>query len=141
MSINKTILIFMMVSCVLVCIIAYSPKSYQPYAYSEWTPTITNGANVSTSTAHSGNYIRIGNKVIFSVIVDVNPTAGLTSTAIDVSLPIASNFNSVYDASGTNSGDDGSVLADGTNDRLDVDFVSNVSGDQVIGITGTYWIK
>lgn len=133
---NKLILISF-----IFIIIAFSPKAYDPSSFGTWTPTITSTTNVSSNTPHSGNYIRIGNKVIFSSEIDITPTSGSTNTSFNASLPIPSNFTTLYDASGTNSGHIGTVLSDATNDVLTVTFTSEVSGAQTITINGTYWIK
>lgn len=126
---------------VIFALVLISYKSYFPYSHGEWTPTITNGANVSTSTPHSGNYVRIGNKVMFSGQIDVTPTLAATATDFEISLPIASNFTSIYDANGVNSGSTGAVAADATDDRLSAGFVSEIAGTQSINISGIYWIK
>lgn len=58
---------------------------------STYTPTITNGTNVAASTARLCGYIRIGDTVMVSGQVDIDPTATGT-TQWTISLPVASNF-------------------------------------------------
>jgi len=101
-----------------------------------YTPTLTNGSNVSSSTAGTGSYIRIGNQV--TGYVDFIATGSSTALGdIGVSLPIASNFDSSTDVSGslgiprtgesTTSNGVAALNADTTNDRFAV-VPSLVSG-------------
>lgn len=97
----------------------------------EYTPTLTNGANVAASTPHISNYVRVGNYVVVAFAIDVDPTlAGPTATALGISLPIASDFSLSTDCAG--SGVSGAVFAqagmvsgDAANNRAQLDFVAN----------------
>lgn len=86
-----------------------------------YTPTLTNVTNVSASTAYQCRYLRIGNVVTVSGRLDVDPTAaGLLE--VGISLPIASNFTTVQQCSGTAaseivSGQSAAFYSDTTNDR------------------------
>lgn len=66
----------------------------------EYTPTITNGTNVTSSTAELTQYTRVGNRVTISGTFSMTcTTAGITSSAV-ISIPYASAFTSSVQASG-----------------------------------------
>jgi hypothetical protein len=54
-----------------------------------YTPTLTNGTNVSSSTAYVCQWKRVGNVVTVSGRVDIDPTA-TGATVLGISLPVAS---------------------------------------------------
>lgn len=66
-----------------------------------YTPTLTNVANVTASTAYVAQYMRVGNVVTVSGRVDVQPTAAATQTDLDLSIPIASAFAATEQVGGT----------------------------------------
>lgn len=95
-----------------------------------YTPTITNGTNVASSTAYSCQYMRVGNVVTITGYFAVALTAANTSSLIDISLPIASAFSGSRQAAGTavyasstvaNSGY-GAISSEATNDRIQIRF-------------------
>lgn len=55
-----------------------------------YTPTLTNVANVTASTAYALGFIRIRNNVIVFGRVDIQPTVATTFTKLRLSLPFAS---------------------------------------------------
>lgn len=63
--------------------------------------TITNGANVATSASAACYYHREGDNVFVFGRVTVDPTAANTITVLGLSLPIASNFTTVNQLTGT----------------------------------------
>jgi len=65
-----------------------------------YTPTPTNVTNVAASTVYLTTYTRIGNHVIVSGKIDIDPTASGAATVLRLSLPIASNFTTAEDAGG-----------------------------------------
>lgn len=65
-----------------------------------WTPTLTNTTNVAASVAHLCQYMRIGDEVLVSGVVEIDPTSA-AAVVLKMSLPIASNFQDTEDASGT----------------------------------------
>lgn len=87
-----------------------------------YTPSLYNGTNVAASGLNADfMYIRIGNIVIVSGSITIDPTATGT-TELGISLPIASNLGTSYDlnGNGTNPGATDqilSIIADTTNDR------------------------
>lgn len=98
-----------------------------------YTPTLTNGANVTSSTAYSCHYERNGNEVTVYGTIDIETTAGIgTITNIDISLPIASNIGASQDLSGTINSSASANEAFGTiagsvaNDRAQVSFSAGI---------------
>lgn len=65
-----------------------------------YAPTLTNVTNVASSSPRTTRYIRIGDMVWVYGYVQINPSA-LGQVELGMSLPIASNFTSVYDCGGT----------------------------------------
>lgn len=93
-----------------------------------YTPTLTNTANISASTAYKSQWMRVGNVVTVSGKVDITGTITLTSTTLGISLPVASNLANEQDLAGTAfcptvAGNGAAILADGTNDRATLKFV------------------
>lgn len=111
-------------------------------AFGNYTPTLVNSTNVASSTAFVWQYIRVGNVVTVSGQVNVDTTA--TGTAqIFASIPIASNFATATELAGvgTNAlGDSMRLLADATNDRVQIDFTASSALNQACTISFTYSI-
>lgn len=118
---------------------ANSPTGTSPQyiASGTYTPTITNGTNVSASTARKSQWIRVGNVVTASITVTTTQTNVSAVTDIGVSLPIASNLAVTYDLAGTGfrydaAGGGGStirVIGDATNDRASLTWISNTAAN------------
>jgi hypothetical protein len=96
-----------------------------------YTPTLTNGTNVASSTTTVAQYIRIGNQVTVYGTVQVTPTTTpATATSLGISLPIASNFAAASNLIGVlsdyaNIGYKSALLeADATNDRAVINFIA-----------------
>lgn len=86
-----------------------------------YTPTLTNTTNVAASTAYECQYARIGDVVIVSGKVDVDPTAA-ASTVLTISLPVASNLANPEQLAGTAfcpaiAGQGAAIVGDATNDK------------------------
>lgn len=112
-------------------------------AHGKYTPTLTNVANLAASTAYECQYIRVGNTITVSGKVDVDPTLAVTSTQLGISLPVASNFGAAEDCAGTAfsptiSGMGAAILADTTNDRAQMQFVSSDTNSNAMYFTFTY---
>lgn len=93
-----------------------------------YTPTLTSVANVTASTAYQAQYLRVGNTVLVSGKVDVDPTAA-AATTLGISLPIASNFGAIEDCGGTAAapgvaGQSAGITADAVNDRAQMQWVA-----------------
>jgi len=108
-----------------------------------YTPTLTNTLNVASSTAATCQYMRVGNVVTVSGVVNIDATA-TGDTAIGFSLPIASNFGSssqcggVFTKSFAASTNAGGIYADSTNDRAIFRIDSDTTADQSYTFTFTY---
>ncbi len=68
--------------------------------YGAYTPTLTNTANLSASTAYPCQYMQVGTVVTVSGRVDVDPTTITTLTQLKISLPVSSNFTQSYQCGG-----------------------------------------
>lgn len=124
-------------------------KRWEPSTYNgsngPFTPTITNGTNVASSTARLCRMLMMGNIVFCSGHVTIDPTAAV-QTDWYMSLPIPSNFTSAYDASGSFTslsgvGITGIIFADAVNDRLKFDGVAALTAAQDVGFSAAYTIK
>ncbi|UQM93923.1 minor tail protein [Stenotrophomonas phage vB_Sm_QDWS359] len=109
-----------------------------------YTPALTNGANVASSTAYAIQWSRVGNVVTVSGRVDVTPTAAAdTTTRVDVALPVPSNMVNTFEASGAGSAGFRPVVvsADATNDRIILQFQAASTSSTVLSFTATYLVK
>lgn len=59
-----------------------------------YTPTLTNGVNITAETQALAQWMRVGNVVTVSGGMQLDPTAAATLTTFNLSLPIASNLTS-----------------------------------------------
>lgn len=112
--------------------IAYTTDipSVPTLANGTYTPTLTNVANLSASTAYECQYSRNGNVVTVSGKVDIDPTLTATSTQLGISLPVASNLGAEEDCAGTAfcqsiAGMGAAILGDATNNRAQLQFVAS----------------
>lgn len=100
-----------------------------PIETGTWSPTLTNVNNISSSSASNGFYVRVLNVVIVFGSISVTPTLTNTASLLRVSLPIASNFTSAYQAqgNGTSPGANPTIVSIGsyaTDDVLNFNFTS-----------------
>jgi hypothetical protein len=114
-----------------------------------YTPTLTNGAGVTSSTAGTGMYQRVGNIVTGFVDYTATGTTEGVSGTVGVSLPIASNFTAATDVFGgygvARSGETiaslEAVSADTTNDRFTVVATLTDLSARTVRIDFQYIIK
>lgn len=117
--------------------IAYSGLSGLPTlpVGGTYTPTLTNTTNIAASAVTGAfQYARIANIVIVGGNITIDPTAA-GATDLGISIPIASNFTGVTDASGSGTAQStntvGNFVADAANDRVAMTFqavsLANVS--------------
>lgn len=117
---------------------AVTGTTNQFIASGTYTATLTNVTNVANSSGGQSVWVRVGNVVTVSGTALIDPTAANTSTELGVSLPIASGFTATTDCLGVATTDNhpaggdigvasARVLADATNDRASIQFVSNDS--------------
>lgn len=111
-----------------------------------YTVTFTNVANLDAGPGvSSATYFRIGDTVHVSGKVTINPTITATSTKIGVTIPVASNFSSSGQLAGTAAcptivGMSAAVLADTTNDRAQIEFISSDVNSNDLYFTFTYQV-
>lgn len=106
------------------CVVRFGYPATPPYS-STWTPTLTNVANLTNSTAFLCQFARVGSCVTVSGRFSATITAANTLTQMRMSLPIASNFANDFEVGGTaaqliNGGTNEAVAiyADTTNNEL-----------------------
>jgi len=113
-----------------------------------YTPTFTNVSNVASTTLRSARYMRVGNVVSVAIQVAIATTAAApTATQMRVTVPIASNFTTDYQASGggarfrsTAANEALYIETDSTNNELDVYFYSTITSASDTSIHFTYEI-
>lgn len=110
-----------------------------------YTPTLTNSANLSASTARQCTYMRVGNTVTVAGQVDIDPTTTATITTLGISLPVASNFTTAFQAGGSANAigvaDAGAgIQSDATNDRITLQYVCTDVTNHTMTFTFTYQV-
>ena len=66
-----------------------------------YTPSLTNVGNIGSSTSAVFQYMQIGSVVTVSGVVSITPNATGAGISLGVSLPVASNFTTTTQCSGT----------------------------------------
>jgi len=110
-----------------------------------YTPTLTNVGNASASTAYECQYLRVGNTVVVSGRVDVDPTLTVTSTQLGITIPIASNFGTTQDCAGTAfcnaiAGQGAAIFADTGNDRAQMEWIAGDVTNQALFFIFAYQV-
>lgn len=110
-----------------------------------WTPTLTNVANLDGSTAFQCQYTRGATAVTGACRVSINPTFLGSSTQLGITLPVASNFGAIEDASGSCmapgiAGQGAAISADATNDRMVMEFIAVDNTDQPMTCSFSYQV-
>lgn len=108
-----------------------------------YTPVLTNVTNVSASTAYACQWMQVGDVVTVSGRVDVDPITTATSTQVGISLPRTSNFANIQDCAGVAAasaiaGQSAAILADTTNNRAQMQWISGDVANQAMYFTLTY---
>lgn len=126
---------------------AVTGTTNQYVASGTYTPTVTGVTNYTSSTPRAAQWMRVGNVVTVSAQIDVTTTAASAQATIGVSLPIASSLANSWELVGTmvqtsTAGTTypvGTVNADATNDRANVDWTTTSSGvARTMTLTFTY---
>jgi hypothetical protein len=105
-----------------------------------YTPTLTNTTNITASTANTTYYTRVGNMVMVSGRVSIDPTAA-GSITLGVSLPIASDIsNNCWGVCNNQQGDAIAVTSDNTNDRASFIGVVADAANRVYSFTFQYQV-
>lgn len=115
-----------------------------PTASGTYTPTLTGVTNVSSSTAYSCQYMRVGDVVTVSGKVDITPTA-IGAVSLRMSLPVASAIANVNECAGvispntTTAGlNPGAIFGDVANDSALAGIVAASTGGIAWYFTFTY---
>lgn len=113
-----------------------------------WTPTVSTTTNVASSAPKSGQWSRIGDRVHFSVRVDITPDAGSTLTIFEISLPVASNLsdqnNAIASGAWLRGGNVNAVhvVGNATNDTMKAQFTTDASTSaHVVNFSGMYRVE
>jgi hypothetical protein len=116
-----------------------------------YSPTVTNVLNVSgCSSGTTTSYLRVGNTVTVSGVVDSCSAAASGPVGVAVSLPVASNFTVLSDAAGVGAASGSTAIARGVaavimsdtaNDRVDILSTATASGLFTLFYTFTYTVK
>lgn len=110
-----------------------------------YTPTLTNVANLDASTAYASQWVRLGNVITVSGRVDIDPALAATSTQLGISLPVASALSAAEQCAGTAfasgiAGQGAAILADATNDRAQLQYISADVTNQAMYFHFTYLV-
>jgi hypothetical protein len=115
-----------------------------------WTPTATLGTNVAAATPGSMHYARIGDEVFFAGRITIDPTAA-GFCALELTLPIASDFTSLTDAAGVFNAigvtgvattvDTGAIEGSVANNTLVLSFHTTDTANRAYYISGAYQVK
>lgn len=130
----------------------YASSAWKEVAYTSdfadgtYKPTLTNVANVDSSSAYTCQYMQVGSTVTVSGKINIDPTTSLaTATQVGFTVPVASNFTTAYNAAGTVYSADGQqaaiIRSDATNDRAEVYFLSGINTVQQFYFTFTYRVQ
>lgn len=110
-----------------------------------YTPTIASVANVSASTARQCTYSRVGNTVTVGGQCDIDPGSADILTTFSLTLPVSSNFTTVYQGGGTacgapngGRGDPGTIQANSTSDKIEISFFPYAATNRTVYFTFTY---
>lgn len=116
----------------------------------EYTPTLYLGTNASSplTVPYTVTYCVTDDVVSMGGHFDIDPTlATPTTTVITMSLPVASDFTNLLDASGTfvsasgATNQLGGILADDVNDRIKMAYYASNVNPNTFSFTAMYKIK
>ena len=127
---------------------AVTGTTNQYIASGTYTPTANSFTNVTAATPSTFQWIRVGNVVTVSGVLQIQTTAGAnTFTNLNLSLPIASNFTNITNCAGTGARASGGtieepiiVVGDTTNDAVALSFYATTSSNQTASVHFTYVI-
>lgn len=110
-----------------------------------YTPTVSGGTNVASSSSIFGQYLRVGNIVHFSVQLGITPTAGATLTSFLLTLPVASALALNSDAIGDGSAAGATIVpalvrGNLASDGLFISFTPSSNIAQGVRIVGSYQV-
>jgi hypothetical protein len=102
-----------------------------------YTPTqVSTNTNVDSIAFSASQYMRVGNVVTVSGLIQINPTLAATQTVVKFSLPIASAFASAFQLGGTGSSSsvgfygtvNAAFMADTVNDCVEIRLTPTFTG-------------
>lgn len=106
-----------------------------------WQPTLTNITNLDSSSASFSNYARVGNTVVVSGQLTLDPTA-TGSISLRMTLPVAMDFTASRQAAGVVSSSTGAIVgsfnADTTNDQILITANATTTSSTIVQFSGTY---
>lgn len=106
-----------------------------------YTPTLTNVANLDASTAFVTQYLQVMNTVVVFSVFDGDATlAAPTLTQLRMTLPIASNFTSIRQLTGTANTPSAParITADTTNDEAFIEWNATTTSNVRFSFTLVY---
>lgn len=124
----------------------YVDNAVATFTSGTYTPTITNGTNVSSNTPAVCNYIRVGNMVTVSGYCGIQASSANITGDLLVSLPIASNMSQPYELTGLGSGTGGGdisriTILPSAGDEARIAFLAGAgTSSQTIFFTFTYQV-
>ena len=110
-----------------------------------YTPTLTNTANLTSSTALQCQYMRVGSVVTVSGGVTLTPTILATLTTLGISLPIASTISAAQQLGGAAdsaavASASAAMFGDNVNNRATLQMVSVGTGSETFYFSFTYLV-
>ena len=110
-----------------------------------YTPTLTNSANLTSSTALQCQYMRVGSVVTVSGGVTLTPTILATLTTLGISLPIASTISAAQQLGGAAdsaavASASAAIFGDNVNNRATLQMVSVGTGSETFYFSFTYLV-
>ena len=110
-----------------------------------YTPTLYNITNVAASTPETCWWIRVGNNIMVGGTLWIDPTAATTSSLILMTLPVASNFATNYDAGGSmgamaDAYGVGAICASAADDLVYLTFYPSGAANNIWGFTFMYTV-
>lgn len=110
-----------------------------------YVPVLTHVANVAASTAYACQWARLGDLILVSGKVDVDPTLTVTSTQLGISLPVRSVFTAAEQCGGVAfapgiATQGAGILADVGNARAVMQWVSGDVTNQPMTFTFMYQV-
>lgn len=111
-----------------------------------WTPTLSSTVNTDAVSASICQYTRVGDRVSFAGVINVDPTTASSTASVQLSLPVASNFSASTDAAGVLaaanvSGESGALYADTSADTLVIAFRAVGTTLHSLYFSGMYQVK
>jgi hypothetical protein len=114
-----------------------------PMAAGTWTPTLNTFTSLSAVSNNDSRYIRIGNIVHFAGIYSFTRNSATNPKSFQMTLPVSTNFSSLYQATGTANvyaiSVNGVAYGETVNDRIIVQWSeAGSSGSDAIYVVGNY---